>query len=66
MSSQILGGICCPSMTGVDEREGQHGGPGADTDAVSKDKTAPAGRGGNAENGVRTPRMHNLLPGMFR
>lgn len=57
----------CPSVTGVDEREGARGGgQGIDTEAVSKDKTAPAGRGGNAENGVRTPRMHNLLPGMFR
>lgn len=56
----------CPSVTGVDEREGPHGGQGPATEAVSRDKTAPAATGGNAENGVRTPRMHNLLPGMFR
>jgi len=56
----------CPSVTGVDERERASGGQGSATEAVSKDKTAPAERGGNAENGVRTPRMHNLLPGMFR
>lgn len=57
----------CASVTGVDEREVSPGGVhGNDNEAVPKDKAAPAPRGGSPENGVRTPRMHNLLPGMFR
>ncbi|MGY0560381.1 MULTISPECIES: hypothetical protein [unclassified Luteimonas] len=37
-----------------------------DVEAAGTDKTSSGSRGGNAENSVRTPRMHNLLPGMFR
>lgn len=58
----------CPSVTGVDERElAPDGGQVGDAEAASGERATPARRdGGNAESGARTPRMHNLLPGMFR
>jgi len=58
----------CPGVVATDEREsaGTAGAQGGDAEAAAKDTATQPRRGGNAENGVRGPRMHNLLPGMFR
>ncbi|MGO1541459.1 MAG: hypothetical protein ACTHZI_01600 [Luteimonas sp.] len=58
----------CPTVMGPDEGDGAHaaGVQGGDAESSSKDKASQPRRGGNAENSVRGPRMHNLLPGMFR
>lgn len=57
----------CPPVLGIDEREGQRT-PGAhrgDGDSATGNKGTPVRRGDSAGS-VRGPRMHNLLPGMFR
>lgn len=41
-------------------------GTSGDVEAASHGKASSGNRGGNAENSVRTPRTHSLLPGMFR
>lgn len=57
----------CPGVMAPDERDGASAGAqGGEAEAGSKDKASQPARGGNAENSVRGPRMHNLLPGMFR
>lgn len=62
------GGEGCP--TAMAEERANRGGV-ADTredeaDPKAKGSASQSQRGGNAENSVRGPRMHNLLPGMFR
>lgn len=55
----------CPSALAGDELEGADGPHGGDTGSAAGDKGASPRRG-NAESGMGGPRMHNLLPGMFR
>lgn len=58
-------GGCPTRLAEEDARTGDsHGkGRGAATPAAKEGATAP---GGNTENGVRAPRWHSFLPGMFR
>lgn len=61
------GGKGCPGVVAPDERENPGAGAQADeSEQAAGDKAAQSRRGGNAENGLRGPRMHSLLPGMFR
>lgn len=67
--SRIRGnGDCTPPAIGMDD--GEHARPAeahaGSADPRSGDKEPAARRGGSAEGGMRGPRMHNLLPGMFR
>lgn len=58
----------CATAMGADKPDGSRdrNAEATDPDSVSRDKAAPPSRDGNAEGGVHGPRMHNLLPGMFR
>ena len=61
------GGDCASVMA----PEAPGDGPTADgsrgeDERASSDKASSERRDGNAENSLRGPRMHNLLPGMFR
>lgn len=62
------GGKGCPGVVAPDERDGPGaaGAQGGESEQAAGDKAAQPPRGGNAENGMRGPRMHSLLPGMFR
>lgn len=60
----------CPSALSSSQDRGESVRPSggqrrADVDPMSRDRP-PSDAQGGTENGVRGPRMHSFLPGMFR
>ena len=57
----------CPNAMVVAPGDGVHGGsPGDAMEPAPAENAGDPAPAGNPENGGRPPRMHNLIPGMFR
>lgn len=60
------GGDCASVMAPEAPGDGPEIDRSREAEAAAGGKDSAERRGGNAENSLRGPRMHNLLPGMFR